>query len=147
MQCQFCSHKNKIETSSSHNKPGPNAYDINTKATLASLHAGVDEKHLKSILSVMNSPPMSRATFKARQRETAKAVESVAKVSCEEVIKKEKLQLISSGAEPDENNLVSVHIFVLLPRSVNHTAYYSLATVLDIHLCCNRSNLIDEKFH
>ena len=95
MQCQFCSHKNKIETSSSHNKsgkPGPNAYDINTKATLASLHAGVDEKHLKSNLSVMNIPPMSRATFKARQRETAKAVESVAKVSCEEVIKKEKLQ-------------------------------------------------------
>ena len=56
---------------------------INTKATLASLHAGAGETHLKSILSVMNSPPMSRATFKARQRETGKAVESVVKVSCE----------------------------------------------------------------
>ena len=111
MQCQFCSHKNKIETSSSHiksGKPGPNAYDINTKATLASLHAGVGETHLKSILSVMNIPPMSRATFKARERETGKAVESVAKVSCEEVIRKVKQQLINSGAEPDENNLVSV---------------------------------------
>ena len=82
-------------------------YDINTKATLASLHAGVGETHLKSILSVMNIPPMSRATFKARERETGKAVESVAKVSCEEVIRKEK-QLINSGAELDENNLVSV---------------------------------------
>ena len=115
---------------------------INTKATLASLHAGVGETDLKSILSVMNSPPMGRATFKARERETGKAVESVAKVSCEEVIRKERLQSISSGAGPDENNLVSVHIFVLLPRSVNHTAYYSLATVLDIHLSYNRSNLM-----
>ena len=111
MQCLSCSHKNKIETSSSHNKSGkpkPNAYDINTKATLASLHAGVGETHLKSILSVMNILPMSRAIFKARERETGKAVESVAKVLCEEVIGKEKQQLINSGAEPDENNLVSV---------------------------------------
>ena len=75
---------------------------------MASLHAGVGETHLKSILSAMNIPPMSRATFKAREREARKAVESVAKVSCEEVIRKEKQQLISSGAEPDENNLVSV---------------------------------------
>ena len=96
---------------------------INTKATLANLHTGVDETHLKSILSVMNIPPMSRAAFKARERETGKAVQSVAKVSCEEVIRKEKLQLISSGAQPDENNLVSVHIFVLLPRSVITYAY------------------------
>jgi hypothetical protein len=51
---------------------------------------------------------MSRASFKARERETGKAVEAVAKVSCEEIIANEKKQLISIGEEPDENNLVSV---------------------------------------
>jgi hypothetical protein len=34
----------------------------------------------------MNIPPMSRASFKARERDTGKAVEAVAKVSCEERI-------------------------------------------------------------
>jgi hypothetical protein len=75
---------------------------------LASLHAGIGETHLKSILSVMNIPPMSRASFKARERETGTAVEAVAKVSCEETIANEKKQLISIGEEPDESNLVSV---------------------------------------
>ena len=100
----------KINTWASHKsgKSGPKAYDINSKATLASLHAGIGETHLKSILSVMNIPPMSRASFKARERETGKAVEAVAKVSCEEIIANEKKQLISIGEEPDENNLVSV---------------------------------------
>ena len=51
---------------------------------------------------------MSRASFKAGERQTGKAVEAVAKVSCEETIANEKKQLISIGEEPDENNLVSV---------------------------------------
>ncbi len=110
VKCQFCSSQNTIETSSSHKsgKAGPNAYDINSKATLGCLHAGIGETHLKSILSVMNIPPMCRGSFKARERETGKAVESVAKISCEEVIANEKTQLIGIGEEPDENNLMSV---------------------------------------
>ena len=47
---------------------------------------------------------MSRDTFKAREREPGKAVESVAKVSCEQNIRKERIQIINSGEEPDENN-------------------------------------------
>jgi hypothetical protein len=51
----------KINTSASHKsgKSGPKAYDINSKSTLASLHAGIGGTHLRSILSVMNIPPMS----------------------------------------------------------------------------------------
>jgi hypothetical protein len=82
VKCQFCSKQNTINTSASHTfgTSGPKAHDINSKATLASLHARICEAHLKSILSVMNIPPISRASFKAREREKGKAVEAVAKV-------------------------------------------------------------------
>ena len=106
MKCQLCSEQNKIKTSLSHKsgKAGRNTYDINSRATLATLHAGIGETHLTSNLSVMNIPTMSRASFKSRERETGKCIEAVARVSCENVITQEKNQLMNIGEETDENN-------------------------------------------
>ena len=81
------------------------AYEINSKATLASLHTAIGQTHLSSALSVMNFPPMSRACFKIRERETGKAVERVAHSTCEEVMLQEKNHA-ATGQQPDENNLV-----------------------------------------
>ena len=110
LKCQFCAKQNVIETSSTHKtgKSGPEAYDINSKAALACLHTGIGQTHLNSIMSTMNIPSMSRAVFQTRERETGIAVESLAKVTCKEVLTNEKIYSISMGAKPDENNLIPV---------------------------------------
>ena len=84
IQCQFCGQTNVVETSLAHKSgaSGPMAYDINTKSALASLHTGIGETHLIGILSVMNIPTMTRASFKTREREAGKAVETVAGHTC-----------------------------------------------------------------
>ena len=89
-------------------KFGPMAYDINSKAALASLHTGIGQTHLSSALSIMNIPPMSRACFKIRERETGKAVKRVAHSTCEEVMLKEKNHADATGQQADENNLVPI---------------------------------------
>ena len=43
------------------------------------LDAGTGETHLNTILTTLNIPPMSRSTFKRREREVGLAVEHVAK--------------------------------------------------------------------
>jgi hypothetical protein len=88
-------------------KFGPMAYDINTKAALACLHTGIGQTHLNSAMSILNIPPMSRACFKTRERETGKAVEKVAHLACKEVTTNEKKHAIAT-AQPDENNLLPV---------------------------------------
>ena len=110
IKCQFCSKDNTVETSSTHKcgKAGSAAYDINSRASLASLHAGIGETHLTSIMSIMNIPPMARASFKTRERETGKAVENVARASCSQIITDEKDKLIGTGEQLDENNLMAV---------------------------------------
>ena len=77
IKCQFYSMDYTVETSSTHKcgKAGSAAGDINSRATLASLHAGIGETHLSSIMSIMNIPPKARVSFRTRERETAKAVE------------------------------------------------------------------------
>ena len=110
IQCQFCGQTNVVETSLAHKSgaSGPMAYDINTKSALASLHTGIGETHLNGILSVMNIPTMTRASFKTREREAGKAVETVAGHTCVETIEIEKENAIKIGETPDENNLVPI---------------------------------------
>ena len=110
IKCQFCSKENTVDTSSTHKcgKAGSAAYDINSRATLASLPAGIGETQLTSTMSIMNIPPMARASFKTRERETGKAVENVARASCDQIIANEKDKLIGTGDQLDENNLMPV---------------------------------------
>ena len=99
-----------MQTSYQHKtgKSGPQAYDINSRAALACLHTGVGQTHLDGILATMNIPTMSRASFKTREREAGTAVESIAKVTCQQIITSEKVHAISTGATPDENHLIPV---------------------------------------
>lgn len=45
IECEFCKENNIIETSGKHKtgKCGPSAYDINSRAVLASLHTGIGD--------------------------------------------------------------------------------------------------------
>ena len=57
----------------------------------------------------MNIPTLNSTTFKQREREVGKAVEIVAKTSCQESLNEERSQALCGGSQPDENNMVSVH--------------------------------------
>ena len=61
---------------------GPNAFDINSRAALATLNAGLSHTHLSTITAILNIPPMNHVTYKAREREVGKTIEKVAAKSC-----------------------------------------------------------------
>ena len=52
--------------------------------------------------------PINHVTFKAREREVGKVVESVANESCIESSCKEREKAVASGAKPDSENLIGV---------------------------------------
>ena len=62
--------------------------------------------HLNGILSVMNVPTISRASFKSRERDASKAVEAVARQTCVDTIEIEKQHVIKMEEKADENNLI-----------------------------------------
>lgn len=92
VNCPICGAENKVVTSKSHSTGhrGPKAFDVNTRAALGALHAGIGHTHLSAITSTMNTPSMSHVTFKTREREIGHAVENVAQNSCTKFIEAEK---------------------------------------------------------
>ncbi|XP_028390793.1 uncharacterized protein LOC114515695 [Dendronephthya gigantea] len=101
---------NKAETSRQHTtgKRGPKAFDINTRVALGSLHAGIGETHMNNILSCINIPAINSNTFKQREREVGKAVEEIARQSCKEATNSIRNGIMTTTAELNENDLVSV---------------------------------------
>ena len=99
INCHSCHTTNIVNTSQKHksNRPGPSAYDNNSRAVLGTLDAGIGETHLNTILTTMNIPNISRSTFKRREREVGLAVEQVAKKSCVEALAQEKEMEIKNG--------------------------------------------------
>lgn len=108
--CSQCNAENTIKTSKEHRSGarGPLTFDVNTRAALGCLHAGVGNTHLNNLLSTLNVPAMNSSTFKTREREAGKAIELVAKNSCEQFLNRERDKAIENGNKPDENNLVPI---------------------------------------
>ena len=92
IKCHLCGKINKIKTSSEHRsgKRGRLTYDINTRAVLGSLHAGIGNTRLNNLFSTMNIPTMNNRTFKSREREVECAVEVLAQASCKKNMEVEK---------------------------------------------------------
>ena len=110
VKCTFCAKENKVKTSGEH-RPGtrgPPAFDVNTRVALGCLHAGIGHTRISNILSNMNIPTISPATFKVREREVGRTVETIAKKSCQKYLNLERELAIQNGAEPDENSLIPV---------------------------------------
>ena len=99
VDCPFCGASNTISTSKSHESGtrGPKAYDINSRAALAALHAGIGHTHLSAMTSTLNIPSMNHVTFKTREREVGKAVERVARNSCAKFIENEKENVLKGN--------------------------------------------------
>ena len=101
---------NEIKTSEQH-KSGqrcPPAFDVNTQVALACLHAGIGQTHINNLLSTLNAPTINSVTFKLRAREVGKAVEGVAKSSCQDYLVIEKQEALQNGVQVDDNNLVPI---------------------------------------
>lgn len=108
--CSFCGKTNEIKTSGEHRsgKRGPPAFDINTRVALGCLHAGIGQTHINNVLSTSNIPTIHSSTFKQREREVGKTIETVARASCQDSLSNERAQILNDGFQPDEDNLVSI---------------------------------------
>jgi len=62
VDCPFCGHKNKVSTSRKHRhgSRGPSAFDVNSRAALGALNAGIGHTHLSALTDVPNIPQMNR---------------------------------------------------------------------------------------
>ena len=84
------------------------AYHINTRIALGAHKAGIGQTHVNSILSCMNVPSINHTTFKARQREIGKVVESVAEARCMETCHEEQKRAVAAGSQSDDEGLAGV---------------------------------------
>ena len=108
--CPVCGKNNEIKTSEQHKsgQRGPPAFDVNTRVALGCLHAGIGQTHINNLFSTLNAPTINSVTFKLREREVGKAVEVVAKSSCQDCLVIEKQEALESGVQVDDNNLVPI---------------------------------------
>ena len=106
----FCGKSNKINTSGEHRsgKRGPPAFNVNTRVALSCLHAGIGQTHINNVLATIDIPPLNLCTYKQREREVGRAVECIAKTSCQDSLNRERAQALVNGCQPDDNNLVSI---------------------------------------
>ena len=105
--CSLCGHINEVKSSGEHRAGtrGPPVSDINTRATLGSLHAGIGNTHLNNLLSRMNIPTVNHRMFKRREREIGNVVEKVARESCKLNLNLEKAMAKQSSV-PSTDDLV-----------------------------------------
>ena len=89
-------------------KHGPMAYDINTRIALGALNAGIGQTQVNSFFSCLNVPSVDHVTFKVREREVGKAIESVAEASCLESCSEERKRAVGAGVQGDDQNLIGV---------------------------------------
>ena len=110
LKCSFCGKHNRITTSGQHRSGlrGPPTFNINTRAALGCLHAGIGQTHINNVLSTLNVPTLNSVTFKLREREVGKAVENIAKGGCQNYLQMERGEALEKGIRADENSLVPI---------------------------------------
>ena len=60
------------------------------------------------MLATIDIPLLNSCTYKQREREVGRAVEYIAKTSCQDSLNRERAQALLNGCQPDDNNLVSI---------------------------------------
>ena len=92
--CPFCGKNNEVKTSG---QRGPPAFNINTRVALGCLRAGIGQTHINNVLSTLNAQTLNCVTFKLREREVGKAVEGIAKSSCQDFLNMERKEALHNG--------------------------------------------------
>ena len=108
-----CGKNNAVKTSEQHRsgQRGPPAFDINTRMALGCLYAGIGQTHINNVLTTLNAPTLNSVTFKLREREVGKAVEGIARSSCQDYLtncQMEKEEALKNGVQVDKSNLVPI---------------------------------------
>ena len=111
VKCSFCGHNNDVRSSGEHRTGGrgPLASNINTRAALGSLHAGIGNKHLNNLLPTMNIPTMNHRPFKKREREIGNVVENIARERCKLNLNLEK-EMTEQSSSPSADGLVGIAV-------------------------------------
>ena len=94
ISCNHCSKVNIIRASDHHRtgKRGPPTFDVNSRAGIGVLHAGIGHTHYTGLLGTLGLSALSTSSYRKRERAAGFAVESVAKRSCYRYEEEEKLQ-------------------------------------------------------
>ncbi|XP_011876984.1 PREDICTED: uncharacterized protein LOC105567056, partial [Vollenhovia emeryi] len=118
VRCHKCLHVNIVPTGKPHEGPsGKPIFDVNTKAVLGSIHAGLGCESINKFLQVIDVPGMSSRTFKKHEREIGPVVEEIAKASCKEACNLERsltlknLNHLEKLFETNNNNDNIVRVF------------------------------------
>ena len=100
VKCTQCEFINIVRPAEHHRtgKRGPPTFDANSRAGLGALHCGLGHTHTSGFLTTLGVPSISSSNFKKRERESGKAVEEVAKDSCNQFNEEEK-RLSTTGNE------------------------------------------------
>ena len=101
VKCARCDHINNIFRPAERHrtgKRGPPTFDVNSRAGLGALHSGIGHAHYSGLLSTIGISSLSSSNFENRERGSGKAVEEVARESCQRFIDEEK-RLSSTGEE------------------------------------------------
>lgn len=94
VRCGHCLEINTLRPAEQHRtgKRAPPTFDINSRSALGAIHMGLGHSHYTGLLSTIGLPTLTSRNFKTRERECGKAIEAVAKESCELFTEKEKQQ-------------------------------------------------------
>ncbi|XP_061186837.1 uncharacterized protein LOC133194959 [Saccostrea echinata] len=93
INCKMCNKVTSVPSGKRHSRVDDHAsraFDENTKLALGMLHSGIGEKKVSMLLRVLNIPPLSHTALKSTEREAGKAVEDVARQSCDSVVTAER---------------------------------------------------------
>lgn len=97
-----CGFVNDVASSKSHQGPcsgtSSKVSDVNSKAAVGMLNAGIGPAQFNTVVSAMNIPPVCPKTLKRREREMGPVIESLAKRSCT-CAAKEELEQTTAGVE------------------------------------------------
>ncbi|KAK0078453.1 hypothetical protein PV326_009341, partial [Microctonus aethiopoides] len=97
IRCADCSTISRVATGKMHHTNNNAKHtDVNTKAVLGAVHAGIGCTALNKLLSCLNIPIMSPGLYKRYEREIGPALEEAAKDSCRRAAKEERELIIKN---------------------------------------------------
>ncbi|CAC5420050.1 unnamed protein product [Mytilus coruscus] len=90
IRCLNCNMLNNILTNKTHyGTKGPAIFDINTKAAIGMIEAGIGPRQLNKFVTALGIPGATAKTLKKREREIQKPLSEIAKTSCVNAIQEE----------------------------------------------------------
>ncbi|VDI69646.1 myosin V [Mytilus galloprovincialis] len=90
IRCLNCNMLNNILTNKTHyGTKGPAIFDINTKAAIGMIEAGIGPRQLNKFVTALGIPGATAKTLKKREREIQKPLSEIAKTSCVNALQEE----------------------------------------------------------